>query len=567
MSLIRNNNGITLRLEKSTSLTFDEMDQNFSSFFYSASTVQANDTNKLRLYYTGSNELGTGFEADRYMEVFLPTSTTTNITNASIDPPGEPTQITFHGTGENENQFAASGNLVFKDNRSFGVGLVDPNTPIEITSPNAGTPSAVKIRPNTANGNCEYTKGYFEVERNGDTLFRLGKTTAGGSGEGADNTHLFSRYTIELGYSDFSGNTARNMRINGNGTIIGSDISANQNAVSELTVAGTFSTAPPNDIKQATISKFRHNSVPTSLLPTTRDLPVLSIESPLSTEGGSIVAAINTNNASGKCDTSFTVVSGQSGHMNRTVATFKADGNVGIGQRFPVEKLQVEGNISGSGNFQIQGTATVKTIDAGSAAGTNALIATAAGIVQKLDAAPVPKGGIIMWSGGSNNVPAGWRLCAGGSENGVDIPDLRERFIVGAGGENTTHAVSGAPSAGYNDGDFGGARTHNHGGETDEHALTVAEMPSHQHRYVDAYYAENTGGASGVYGSKGSQDSDNEFAYRTAAGGNTHGTEPSENSNPLTFSAGSGDPHKHDISPANHLPPYYALAFIIYVGT
>ena len=567
MSLIRNNNGITLRLEKSTSLTFDEMDQNFSSFFYSASTVQANDTNKLRLYYTGSNELGTGFEADRYMEVFLPTSTTTNITNASIDPPGEPSQITFHGTGENENQFAASGNLVFKDNRSFGVGLADPNTPIEITSPNAGTPSAIKIRSNTANGSCEYTKGYFEVERNGDTLFRLGKTTAGGSGEGADNTHLFSRYTIELGYSDFSGNTARNMRINGNGTIIGSDISANQNAVSELTVAGTFSTAPPNDIKQATISKFRHNSVPTSLLPTTRDLPVLSIESPLSTEGGTIVAAINTNNASGKCDTSFTVVSGQSGTMNRTVATFKADGNVGIGQRFPVEKLQVEGNISGSGNFQIQGTATVKTIDAGSGAGTNALITTAAGVLQKLDAAPVPKGGIIMWSGGSNNVPDGWRLCAGGSENGVDIPDLRERFIVGAGGNNTTNSVSG--TSGYDDNAIGGLN---------EKLITACQIPlmttsrgsEHTHTYKDTMYTEEGGN----FDYKSAIDNVDRMTTSRHRNSKTDTTSGGLYSYSINRTTGGEDQHTHSVGTPyddqlgfDVRPPYYALAFIIYVGT
>lgn len=554
MSLIRNNNGITLRLEKSTSLTFDEMDQNFSSFFYSASTVQANDTNKLRLYYTGSNELGTGFEADRYMEVFLPTSTTTNITNASIDPPGEPSQITFHGTGENENQFAASGNLVFKDNRSFGVGLADPNTPIEITSPNAGTPSAIKIRSNTANGSCEYTKGYFELERNGDTLFRLGKTTSGGSGEGADNTHLFSRYTIELGYSDFSGNTARNMRINGNGTIIGSDISATQNALSTLTVAGTFSTAPHNDIKQATTSKFRHNSVPTSLLPTTRDLPVLSIESPIGTEGGSIVAAINTNNASGKCDTSFTVVSGLSGAMNRTVATFKADGNVGIGQRFPVEKLQVEGNISGSGNFQIQGTATVKTIQPGSGAGTNALITTAAGVLQKLDAAPVPKGGIIMWSGGSNNVPDGWRLCEGGNENGVDIPDLRERFIVGAGGNNTS--VPG--TSGYSDNATGGLNSK---------LITACQIPlmttskgsSHKHW-----------GANGtVYGLQGPGGKDS--AHKVEGYG-TGGAPGNDNYKLATLCSEAAHTHTVGTSYDNQLgfdvrPPYYALAFIIYVGT
>ena len=45
----------------------------------------------------------------------------------------------------------------------------------------------------------------------------------------------------------------------------------------------------------------------------------------------------------------------------------------------------------------------------------------------------VPSGGIIMWSGAE--VPEGWALCDGAS----GTPDLRDRFVVGAGG---TFAIS-----------------------------------------------------------------------------------------------------------------------------
>lgn len=62
----------------------------------------------------------------------------------------------------------------------------------------------------------------------------------------------------------------------------------------------------------------------------------------------------------------------------------------------------------------------------------------------------VPFGAIIMWSGTISQMPTGWRLCDGSSAvsipagsvpgqpsmTSITIPDLRERFIVGAGGDN-----------------------------------------------------------------------------------------------------------------------------------
>ena len=45
-----------------------------------------------------------------------------------------------------------------------------------------------------------------------------------------------------------------------------------------------------------------------------------------------------------------------------------------------------------------------------------------------------PIGGIILWSGSTGSIPSGWSLCDG--TNGT--PDLRERFVVGAGGDNST---------------------------------------------------------------------------------------------------------------------------------
>lgn len=70
----------------------------------------------------------------------------------------------------------------------------------------------------------------------------------------------------------------------------------------------------------------------------------------------------------------------------------------------------------------------------------------------------IPSGLITMWSGASTAIPSGWLLCNG--ENGT--PDLRNRFIVGAGDE-------------YEVGATGGEKTH---------TLTTEEMPSHTHTFT-----------------------------------------------------------------------------------
>lgn len=64
---------------------------------------------------------------------------------------------------------------------------------------------------------------------------------------------------------------------------------------------------------------------------------------------------------------------------------------------------------------------------------------------QKLDAALaaiVPQGAILLWSGAANAIPSGWALCDG--TNGT--PDLRGRFLVGAGGSYAVGATGGAAS-------------------------------------------------------------------------------------------------------------------------
>jgi len=67
-----------------------------------------------------------------------------------------------------------------------------------------------------------------------------------------------------------------------------------------------------------------------------------------------------------------------------------------------------------------------------------------------------PTGMILMWAGAIMDIPAGYVLCDGA--NGT--PDLRDRFVVGAG---STYAV----------GDSGGAVQHNHTFTGDGHAHSL----------------------------------------------------------------------------------------------
>lgn len=68
-----------------------------------------------------------------------------------------------------------------------------------------------------------------------------------------------------------------------------------------------------------------------------------------------------------------------------------------------------------------------------------------------------PKGLILIWSGAIVDIPVGWSLCDG--SNGT--PDLRDKFIVGAGGS-------------YSPGDTGGSATHVHPFTSDGHYHTVS---------------------------------------------------------------------------------------------
>jgi microcystin-dependent protein len=84
---------------------------------------------------------------------------------------------------------------------------------------------------------------------------------------------------------------------------------------------------------------------------------------------------------------------------------------------------------------------TIKTEDLNSTAGEQAVttdtIRDGAVTARKLAGdtqayLSFPLGGIVMWSGTIQQIPAGWYLCDGGTYGGLKTPDLRNKFIVGA---------------------------------------------------------------------------------------------------------------------------------------
>lgn len=167
---------------------------------------------------------------------------------------------------------------------------------------------------------------------------------------------------------------------------------------------------------------------------------------------------------------------------------------------------------------------------------------TSTEFVPPSDAGTVPPGGIIMWSGTIANIPAGWALCDG--TNGT--PNLRDRFIVGAGGAYAPGATGGVDSV----------------------ALTEAQMPAHTH-----YFNQNTSVAGTHVHLTMHTQSGNVFGYdatthsslfiqttgttqtlqsaqTSGAGGHAHNVQGP------TDSKGSGQAHENR-------PPYYALAYIM----
>lgn len=131
-------------------------------------------------------------------------------------------------------------------------------------------------------------------------------------------------------------------------------------------------------------------------------------------------------------------------------------------------------------------------------------------------------GMIMLWSGSIASIPSGWVLCNG--SNGT--PDLRDRFVVGAGSTYAVNATGGSADA------IVVSHTHT--------ATSTVTDPGHNHSLVAGQEAVGAGGDTG---------------YRQNSGVTGTSTTGITVATSIASSGSSG-------TNAN-LPPYYALAYIM----
>jgi hypothetical protein len=159
-------------------------------------------------------------------------------------------------------------------------------------------------------------------------------------------------------------------------------------------------------------------------------------------------------------------------------------------------------------------------------------------------------GMILLWSGSVGSIPSGWVLCDGANST----PDLRDKFIVGAGSTYAVGATGGSPNA--------IVVTHDH-----TFSGTTAANGAHQHFVSGGTYAgaklgtleANPNGTLKVGDSlSGNQ---NQYQLQATSSAATAGLTSTASTHDHTY---SGTTASAGSSGTNaNLPPYYALAYIM----
>lgn len=181
----------------------------------------------------------------------------------------------------------------------------------------------------------------------------------------------------------------------------------------------------------------------------------------------------------------------------------------------------------------------------------------------------VPTGFIGLWSGSIVGLPVGWALCDGGTysksdgSGSISTPDLRDRFVIGAGTTYAVNATGGAASVSTSANGAAGSVTssasgdHNHSGSTDGHTLTIGEMPAHDHDITQGgNYNINNVVSTNVSGSMNTAG-DNTTVIKSTGGGGSH-----------SHGLQASGTHTHTVAISDHthtvatVPPFFALAYI-----
>ena len=177
-------------------------------------------------------------------------------------------------------------------------------------------------------------------------------------------------------------------------------------------------------------------------------------------------------------------------------------------------------------------------------------------------------GMILLWSGAANAIPSGFVLCDGNNST----PDLRDRFVVGAGNSYNVGATGGASTVTLSTSQI---PAHGHSGNAHSHS---ADFGSHTHSFSgsgSSSHTHNIHGGIGInnyqglqvlsyanYRSHGTLPS---YYYAESAtvnisvSGNTGNASVSGNTSNATANVGdTGGGGSHE-----NKPPYYSLCYIM----
>ena len=149
-----------------------------------------------------------------------------------------------------------------------------------------------------------------------------------------------------------------------------------------------------------------------------------------------------------------------------------------------------------------------------------------------------PSGGIILWSGSTASIPSGWVLCNGSNST----PDLRDRFVVGAGSSYGVNATGGASSVTLSTSQI---PAHNHSASSS--SSTTIHDSGHSHS-ISALRPSESGNT--ISTSSGGT------AVTASTNSATTGITASTSTSTSISNTGGGGSHENR-------PPYYALAYIM----
>jgi microcystin-dependent protein len=265
-------------------------------------------------------------------------------------------------------------------------------------------------------------------------------------------------------------------------------------------------------------------------------------------------------------------------------------GKIVKGAEIDTELTAVASAISSKADLNspaLTGTPTAPTATA--ATNTTQLATTA--FTQAALSALIPTGIITLWSGSVATIPSGWALCNGSS----GTPDLRNRFVVGAGSTYSVDATGGSATSTLTSNELPAhthvitttgtatsenAHSHTFSGTTSgqsqshTHTATVSD-PGHTH--ASPKNAAPNGGGAGICmagaasGNSPGYDTLSAFTGISVTNGNasedhTHtysGTTSTTAAHTHTLSLTSTAASTGSGASFTNLPPYYALAYIM----